>query len=219
MHPIEQYIDNLFSAIPPTEASVRLKNNLLADSLQRYHDLVAQGMSDAEALGTVVQRFGSMQDIREQLGLPAPEVLSEQERLQKEEAQHAFRSFQTPFALAMVAGVALLMLPGLLSGVLHSFSPALRTAAYVLPVMVAVGLFIFFGLRYSALQVAALTTNKNDQSEEYTMQDSKKAIIWIIASVVYILLGFLWKLWHPGWLVFPIALVIQLLMEMKEGKK
>ena len=29
--------------------------------------------------------------------------------------------------------------------------------------------------------------------------------VWSLATVVFLLLGFVWNLWHPGWLVFLVA--------------
>lgn len=30
-------------------------------------------------------------------------------------------------------------------------------------------------------------------------------IIMLLATAIYILLGFVWELWHPGWVIFPVG--------------
>lgn len=33
-------------------------------------------------------------------------------------------------------------------------------------------------------------------------------IIMLSATAIYILLGFTWELWHPGWVIFPAAAIL-----------
>jgi len=43
--------------------------------------------------------------------------------------------------------------------------------------------------------------------------------IYPIAAIVYIFIGFYWSLWHPGWLVFVFAWVIEeIIGYMRTGK-
>ena len=33
-------------------------------------------------------------------------------------------------------------------------------------------------------------------------------VVMLIATAIFLALGFLFKLWHPGWVVFPIGGII-----------
>ena len=33
------------------------------------------------------------------------------------------------------------------------------------------------------------------------------SIIMLSATAVYLLLGFVWELWHPGWVIFPVCAI------------
>lgn len=43
-------------------------------------------------------------------------------------------------------------------------------------------------------------SGKEHESSRYKML--KRVPVPIIAAMIYLLLGFVWNLWHPGWLVF-----------------
>lgn len=74
----------------------------------------------------------------------------------------------------------------------------------------AVYLFIIAG---SALEGERLVTNNEEYVKEYEKDEewSKHgwihAVIWPLAAVVFLAIGFIWNAWHPGWLVFLVAAV------------
>ena len=37
-------------------------------------------------------------------------------------------------------------------------------------------------------------------------------MLYPLATVVYLIMGFVWDLWHPGWLIFVVAALISLLL-------
>lgn len=50
--------------------------------------------------------------------------------------------------------------------------------------------------------LAALTTN--DRKHD-TLGGRISGIIMLSATAIYLVIGFVWSLWHPGWVVFPVA--------------
>ena len=61
------------------------------------------------------------------------------------------------------------------------------------------------------------------QSHEYVPEKEEKnqrlktvlsTILWPVTVVVYLLMGFLGDLWHPGWLIFPVAAILQKLISL-----
>lgn len=103
--------------------------------------------------------------------------------------------------MLLILGVAVLvsgrMLPAFLGGMIRTAAP-LCWAAGVL-------LFVYAGLQASTLSM--LTDNPKYMREKR----SEKSTGWVfgmimpLTAMLYLILGFFFHLWHPGWLVFPIA--------------
>ncbi|MDE6273981.1 MAG: helix-turn-helix domain-containing protein [Clostridiales bacterium] len=43
--------------------------------------------------------------------------------------------------------------------------------------------------------------------------------LMLLATILYLLLGFVWQLWHPGWIVFPVAALLCAIVGIFFGKK
>lgn len=73
----------------------------------------------------------------------------------------------------------------------------------------SVGLFVFAGMTMPKDKETVI----REYRREHRRRDARgneiasaiSGVIMILATVVYLLLGFLRNLWHPGWLVFPIG--------------
>lgn len=40
--------------------------------------------------------------------------------------------------------------------------------------------------------------------------DAMSGALWVATTVIYLVLGFVYGYWHPGWLVFLVAVVLQI---------
>ena len=66
---IEEFIDSLFSGVVETSETKQLKADLLANAEDRYEDLLSQGKSENEAIGTIISEFGTIDELMEELNL------------------------------------------------------------------------------------------------------------------------------------------------------
>ena len=69
MNTIKTYLDNVFAAFPQTERVLGLKRDMLAGMEEKYQSLRQHGMNEHEAVGTVITNFGSIDEIRLELGI------------------------------------------------------------------------------------------------------------------------------------------------------
>jgi len=68
MEAIKTYLETMLSALPKTEESFRLKNELLISMEEKYNELKAAGKSENEAIGTVISEFGNIEELMEEIG-------------------------------------------------------------------------------------------------------------------------------------------------------
>ena len=108
-----------------------------------------------------------------------------------------------------VAGIFLVIMGMVVPGVLEEFFPTFLPQPYALlfPLCVsfAVALFIIAGSASASYGV--LINNKEHTQEETT----ETRYGWIygavmpLAGICFLAIGLMWNLWHPGWLIFPLA--------------
>ena len=92
--------------------------------------------------------------------------------------------------------------------------------AFLLIILAAVCLFIYFGMqeeKYERQKRQSIADTEIDEalrqqileeissSKKNPVADSLCGIIMLAATVLFLLLGFLKGMWHPGWIVFPVG--------------
>ena len=163
MDTIITYLDNIFAALPKTEAVLRARQELQANMEEKYRALKAEGKSENESVGTVISEFGNIDELIAELGIKPvgsqtddqPLPLLDRETVAKflEANAQAARMIGTGVFLCIM-GVAMLILTNLL--VVDGFlAPSLKgsggSALGLFPlfflVAIGVGLFIYSGIR------------------------------------------------------------------------
>lgn len=69
MEAIREYLNNLFISLPETPEVLRAKAELLEMMEDKYEELIQEGKSDKEAIGTVISEFGNLEELAEELGI------------------------------------------------------------------------------------------------------------------------------------------------------
>ncbi len=69
METIKNYLETMFANMPNTDAVHKAKEELLQMMEDKYSELIANGKSENEAVGTVISEFGNLEELSEDLGL------------------------------------------------------------------------------------------------------------------------------------------------------
>lgn len=69
MDTIIGYLNNMFASLPRTEQMFMLKQELLGNMEEKYHELKSEGKSENEAVGIVISEFGNIDELVSELGL------------------------------------------------------------------------------------------------------------------------------------------------------
>lgn len=64
---IENYVETMFMNLPETEEIQHLKNDILLNMIEKYEELVSQGMTENEAIGSVISEFGNVDELLNEL--------------------------------------------------------------------------------------------------------------------------------------------------------
>lgn len=209
MEKIRNFVENMFLSLPDTPEVREAKAHILEGMADRYEALLAQGKSADEAFGVVAGEFGSMEELRQELGLSLQ--ASAQPGPDPEPAGplwEEYRCFRKKFTTAVTLGVVLCILGLVMSMILAQFRWAtklnLHHIAFLSVIAAAVGLFVYFGIQEESygrrLRQEGLPAGDTGREEE-----PLNGFIMLTATAVYLILGFTRNLWHPGWIVFLIG--------------
>lgn len=64
MEAIREYLHNMFLNLPETPQVLRAKAELMEMMEDKYEELMQEGMSEKEAVGTVISEFGNLVNLR-----------------------------------------------------------------------------------------------------------------------------------------------------------
>ena len=69
METIKSYLETMFANMPDTPEVIRAKSELCGMMEDKYNELISEGKSENEAVGTVISEFGNLDELSETLGL------------------------------------------------------------------------------------------------------------------------------------------------------
>ena len=173
METLKTYLESLFATVPKTPEMEQMKEDLLANMLDRYQELKDDGKSEAEAIGQAISEFGSIDELLEEVDLRQTKAGVEAISIFEMEAyEEKFRKNILGIALGVLLtcfGVGNLIIAvgwrAAASGVymmgnMMSMAGAginatgIGIGIFVITVAVAVGLFIACGLGLTRLNAA-----------------------------------------------------------------
>ncbi|MCL2873846.1 MAG: permease prefix domain 1-containing protein [Defluviitaleaceae bacterium] len=164
METIKTYLDNIFTAFPKNERTESLKRDILAGLEEKYNDLLREGKSEHEAVGSVIANFGSIDEIVAELGIEP--IKDDREDVIDVSSEDAFEYLSKTKKNGIKIGLGVwLILTGvagliLISGSGIEAADAAGISVLFTAIAIAVGLFIFSGLGMS----------KYEEYEEYDIR-------------------------------------------------
>ncbi|MCL2018994.1 MAG: permease prefix domain 1-containing protein [Oscillospiraceae bacterium] len=203
MDTIKTYLETMFSALPQTAESFRLKNELLISMEEKYNELKAAGKSENEAIGTVISEFGNIEELVEVTGtrhegggkiLPVVE-LAEAQKFLSEGKTVAFKTAVSVFLI--IIGVSLLLF-SLAAGEFKNSSDENLIVSYltagitsmIVFVAVAVGILTSTWVKFSnyyylnANNEFILPEHVRQYAENFKSEFAPKKITMIVTGVV-----------------------------------
>lgn len=219
---IRDEIERLFANAPKTKAAWELQEELLANCMERYEDLTAEGMAPEEVIENVVASIGNVDELI--ADLPAEDGVVGF-------AWDAQRRRNSALIVTLSVGLYILALVvfsiGLYISVV-SYQPAifigLIVAGFVC--IVPTCMLIYNAYRWPKYERKQDTVVENfkqwNQSNEKlkAIRKAVDSLLWMLTVVVYLLVSFITHAWWITWIIFLISACLQsvvaLVFKMKE---
>lgn len=201
MEAIREYLKNLFLTLPETPEVLRAKAELMEMMEDKYEELIREGRTEQEAVGTVISEFGNLEELAEELGISgyvkrgeSGKETEEPETAKKQVKKEYFWAFRDvkdyveytwKHAVFIAAGVMLCIWSPFLAAVMDAagaagympdfVADAVGTAVLFTFVAVAVGLFCgASGMKKRYGNAAKQRISLNEQAENYLEEKQEK---------------------------------------------
>ena len=213
-------VERLFADAPKTRRAMELKEELLGNLNEKYNDLIAQDISEEEALKNVINGIGDVDELIR--GLKETDVMDHTEvQRQRKKTATVVTS-----ALALIMLGVLVLILGVAA--LH-LNPVVMTVIMIAMVVTASCMLVYHFLsrpkyvRADDTLVEEFKQWKSNNARSERLRKSISSILWMVTVIIYFLIGFLLPgTWAFSWIIFLIAAaadrIIKLAFELREER-
>ena len=208
---IEEYVDELFENAPNNKKTMEFKEELLANLLEKYNDLVESGMEREAAYNKVIGSIGNIDDLFEDDAIKETKEISDKKKYARNIAIAVMMYILCPVSV-------------ILSDVWGN--ETLGIVIMFVLIACATGFIIYTNMsrpKYNKQDDTIVEEFKEWQSTKssnYRAYKSIKSAITSITVVVYLLVSFLTFQWWITWVIFLIGgaveKAVKAYFEMKE---
>ena len=224
---IRQYMDELFHEVPVNRQSVEVKEEILQNITDKYHDLLKEGKSEEAAYNIAIASIGDLTELLESLkGTDTPEENS---------IIFQYNEWKKHSALRVSIAVALYIFSVIPPIIVDMAGVNENIGAIGLCVIAAIATAILV-YNYSSKPITPSDTQNvnNSMADNLKSQQESKSIqrkamkditkaIWAVTLVLYFVISFSTMAWHITWVLFLMAValryVISAIFTLREGKE
>lgn len=174
METIKNYLESMFAKLPNTPEVRKAKDELWQMMEDKYNELIAEGMSDNAAVGTVISEFGNLDELAEDLGINNVVEASENEERREITLEDAkeYLLAEKKRAWQIALGVAFCILSLVPTSLFEAFGLNASVGAALMFPMIAVGVVLFI---YSSVNMKKWEyMNKEACSMDFATRDYVK---------------------------------------------
>lgn len=201
---IIKHVEGIFENAPRTRRSLELRDEMIANLNDRYNDLIAEGKDAETAYSMVIAGIGDIDELIQ--------TLREQEVFDPVQAQMQRQKSALLISLA-VAIYIMSFIPFFALGMLLN-----NNVGMVIGVVL---MFICWAAATMLLVYNAASKPKYEKTEDTIVEDFKEftsnkrkseavrkslySLVPILTVIIYLILGFAFDFWHPGWMIFLLV--------------
>jgi len=204
---IRNYVEGLFADAPQTKKVYELKEEMIQNLLEKYQDLLAQGMPEDAAYNIAISGIGDVDDLIRSLEGTSYEAGEERQQRSRSAALTAIGVITI-----ILSVVPVILLEGL---------GLEKIGVCLMLVMVAagVGLLIYASktkpqyIKKEDTLVEDFKAWQSDQGQKKSLLRSISSALWTLTVALYFLISFYTSAWHSTWVIFLIAAAAEQLLK------
>lgn len=207
---LRAYMDEIFAEVKVTRKSVELKEEVLQNITDKYHDLLEEGKSPEAAYNIAVASIGDIQELLAVLKEGQSDFGNRERDIWTEKHKKRYAGLT---ALAVILYILCFMPVILLEDTPLEDSAGI--GFMFLMIAAATGILIYVNMTkpsYKKKEESLVEDFKEWQSQTGSDRRARKAInscLWALTVLFYILISFASGAWHITWVIFLLAAAIE----------
>ena len=199
-------VDGLFENAPKTRRANDLKEELMANLIDKYNDLIAADKTEDEAIKISIAGIGDVDELI--AGLKEQNVLSH-EQVQKDRQKTAL-IISVSVGLYIMSVVVLILLTEV-----FNINDEIAVCVMLTIDAIATCLIIYHNVsrpRYRKADdsmVEEFKEWKSTNTQKNNILKSIRSILWTLITAIYLLVSFLFGIWAYSWIIFIIGVAIE----------
>ncbi|AND84926.1 hypothetical protein GTH52_04255 [Clostridium tyrobutyricum] len=203
---LRKSVEELFENAPKTNRANELKEELLANLIDKYDDLVSSGKNEEDAFKIAISSIGDIDELIE--GLKEKDIFN-YDQMQKHRKRSAF-ILSISIGLYIMSVVVLIMLNEVFM-VNENISVCI-----MLTIDAIATCFIIYNAASRPRYVKSDDTIveefkewKSSNNAEKEIMKSIKSIVWLGIVALYFILSFVFGAWAYSWIIFIIGAAVE----------
>lgn len=203
---LRRRIDDLFENAPRTKRANDLKEELMANLIDKYNDLIASGKSEDEAVNCAIAGIGDVDELLR--GLKENDVFNyEQRRKDRQKSALILSVSIGMYIMSVVVVILCTEVFGINSNIAACIMLTMDAAATCLIIYNAISRPKY--IKEEDNMVEEFKEWKSVHSEKNNILQSVKSISWTLIVVIYLIISFVFGAWAYSWIIFIIGAVIE----------
>lgn len=203
---LRAHMDHLFRDVPPTKKAVELKEEILQNLVDKYHDLIQEGKSEEAAYNIAVASIGDISELLESL----KDTSAAQTNIYMNEEYHTWKKRSAILIPVAVLLYICSVIPPIIADEL-GWNKALGPGFMFLLIGIATAIIIFNNLSKPTVSKVDGTIMEEFKEWKASQDDKKKvrksinSALWTLILVLYFLLSFSTGAWYITWVIFLVG--------------
>ncbi len=216
---LRDYVEQLFENAPQTPKVKDLKDELTADVIEKYNDLLIRGKTEEESYNQVITGIGDISELIDQLQGPGSRSLPAEDPAERKKSAKLLAVAVMLYIVSVV--------PLLLSDTVSWLRGEVGLVFMFVIVGTATGLLVYRSasrpsyLKADETLVEEFKEWKSGKAKKNALQEAVFSALWAITLVTYFIISFTYGIWAYSWLIFIIGAavnkIIKAIFELKEG--
>lgn len=228
---IKNHINMLFEKAPQTRKAFELKEELMANSEERYQDLITSGISPEDAIKNVINSIGNVSELFQGLEETVLETNSELTQIIKKSA--IFKAIAVGIYIFSIVVIFIFVLINdyvntrnifdtvdFLSGRNRiNYSIIGIILAILIDIVPTCMLIYVYNLtpKYKRQEDTVVEEFKewnNNSHKEKSIKRAASGVLWTATVFLFFVISFATMAWYATWLIFLVALCVQTIIEL-----
>ena len=215
---IHAHLDHLFAGVAPDARVSEIKMELYMNTIDRYHDLLAEGKTPEEAFLGATDRIGDVEEILKTIGVSLPQAPQQPQN----EHQSPLPKGKTRRKILRTQGCHVITMLLLTFYFIFSFATSAWHITWIL-------FLILPALEnvYTAVIDLVYAKNPNEiyvaDEETKKLQKNLSGAIWLTVLVMYFIISFIFSHWHLTWVIFLLGSaaqgILHIILMLTTGKE